>query len=310
MPPARLSRRELLAAAGAAALGLAAPARAAAGAQDRAPGRYRWAAGWLLWRDFTGRRIEFAEALRDLQEAGADGIEFTPRQGELEAAGLTVDRMKGLLRDHGLQVSGHYFSLPLPDPARTAGVMADAQAAIDSLLAFGAAHLVIGPPSPPADADRRECIARMAPVVTEIGRRARAHGILTGVHPHLNTVVETPEETDLILSLCDERHVGLALDTGHFHLAGGDVAGAVSRHGRRLNYLHFKDAVRPFARPGFFTNLRELGRGEVDFPTVMRTLAEVGYRGWINVEQDVTATTPRDSLRTSLRYVREVLDRR
>ncbi len=42
----------------------------------------KWAAGWLLWRDFKGRKIQLAEALKDLKEFGADGIEFTPRPGE------------------------------------------------------------------------------------------------------------------------------------------------------------------------------------------------------------------------------------
>jgi sugar phosphate isomerase/epimerase len=66
----------------------------------------------------------------------------------------------------------------------------------------------------------------------------------------------------------------------------------VKKHGPRLNYLHFKDAVRPFTRPDFFPNIRELGKGEVDFPGVMRVLKELGYQGWINVEQDFTTMTP------------------
>ncbi len=305
-----LSRRELLARTGMATLALGARAGASADPQQqRSPGPYRWAAGWLLWRDFAPRRIELIEALRDLRDVGADGIELTPRPGELEAAGLTVEQVKRLLGDHGLQVSAHYLSGPFDEPARKDDVMAAAQAKIDSLRTFGATHLVIGPPAPPADGDRRRSIARMAPVLTEIGKRALDHGIVTGIHPHLNTVVETVEEADLILSLCDAKYVGLALDTGHVHLAGGDVTSVLKRHGERLNYLHFKDAVRPFVRPDFFPNLRELGRGEVDFPAVMRALAAIGYRGWINVEQDATTTTPRDSLQTSMRYVRDVLDR-
>jgi len=33
----------------------------------------------------------------------------------------------------------------------------------------------------------------------------------------------------------DPKYVGLALDTGHFHLAGGDVVKALDQHGSRLN---------------------------------------------------------------------------
>jgi inosose dehydratase len=301
------SRRDLLRGLGAAALAWGAWPGPAAAQPARAPRRVRWAAGWLLWRDCKPRRFALADALRDLKAAGADGIEFTPRPGELDAAGLTPDSVKRLLRDAGLALSAHYFSGPFHDPAKRAEILAQAQEKIDSLRAFGATHMVIGPPAAPAGANRMDVIARMAPMLEDLGRLARGQGIALGVHPHLNTVIETPEETDAILRRCDPAVVGLALDTGHYHLAGGDVVSAVRTHGARLNYFHFKDAVRPFARPDFFPNLRDLGKGEVDFPGVMRALKDLRYEGWINVEQDFTATTPGESCRASMRYVRDAL---
>jgi inosose dehydratase len=304
MSATSLTRRDLLRGLGAAALAWT-PYRRADAAQ--APRQVRWAAGWLLWRDYKPRRFTLAEALQDLKASGADGIEFTPRPGELEAAGLTMESVKRLLKDSGLAVSAHYFSGPFYDPAKKTEIFAQAQEKFDSLRALGAVHMVIGPPAAPAGADRIEIITRMAPVLNELGRRARSQGIAVGIHPHLNTVIETPEETDAIMERCDPSVVGLALDTGHFHLAGGDVVGAVKKYGSRLNYFHFKDAVRPFARPDFFPNLRDLGKGEVDFPGVMRALRDVRYQGWINVEQDFTATTPGESCRASLEYVRNVL---
>jgi sugar phosphate isomerase/epimerase len=39
----------------------------------------------------------------------------------------------------------------------------------------------------------------------------------------------------------------------------------------------------------------------------MRVLKDLGYRGWVNVEQDFTATTPADSCRASMTYVRDAL---
>jgi len=307
MNTTRPSRRELMRRLGGAAVALGMWPRADA-AQAPPQRRIRWAAGWLLWRDYKPRRFTLADALQDLKTAGADGIEFTPRPGELAASGLTIESVKQMLRDSGLVVSAHYLSGPFDDPSKQAEVLAQAQEKIESLRAFGARHLVIGPPAAPAGENRMDVIARMAPVLTELGRHARSQGIVIGIHPHLNTVIETPEETDAIMAQCDPAFVGLALDTGHFHLAGGDVVAAVRKHGARLNYFHFKDAVRPFARPDFLPNLRDLGKGEVDFPGVMRALRDLRYQGWIDVEQDFTATTPGESCRSSMRYVRDVLD--
>ncbi len=307
----RMSRRDVLQCLGGAALALRAGPRAGAfqHVPPASPPKVRWAVGWLLWRDFEPRRFSLAEALRDLTEAGADGIEFTPKPGELDAAGLTMESVRTLLGGAGLVVSAHYFSGPFHDPAKKADIMAQAQAKIDSLRAFGAVNMVIGPPAPPAGMARADAIARIAPVLEDVGRLARANGISIGVHPHLNTVIESPGETDAILERTDPALVGLALDTGHFHLAGGDVVAVLKKHGSRLNYLHFKDAAGPFTRPNFFPNLRELGRGEVDLPGVMRALKALGYQGWINVEQDFTATSPGESCRASMGYVKDVLSR-
>jgi sugar phosphate isomerase/epimerase len=303
-----LSRRNWLRSVGAAALATAAW-RGSSAAQT-APSearRIRWAAGWLLWRDYKPRRFTLADALQDLKAAGADGIEFTPRPGELAAAGLTTDSVVRLLRDAGLVVSAHYFSGPFYDPAKKAELFAQAREKIDSLRAFGARHIVVGPPAAPAGLSRMDVIARIAPVLNDLGRLARDHGMVIGVHPHLNTVIESPEETEAIMERCDPALVGLALDTGHVHLAGGDVVATVIKHGARLNYFHFKDGVRPYSRPDFFPNLRDLGSGEVDFPGVMGALRDIRYQGWINIEQDFTATTPGASCRASIHYVRNVL---
>jgi len=305
MEASTVSRRELIRVVGAAAAVWA--IGGTAGAQAPPPRRIRWAAGWLLWRDCKGRTFTLAEALQDLKQAGADGIEFTPRPGELEAAGLTIEAVRAMLRGAGLADSAHYFSGPFHDPAKKAEIMAQAKEKIESLRAFGAVNIVIGPPAPPAGLSRPEAIARIAPVLDDVGRLARSQGMTIGVHPHLNTVIETPEETDAILERCDPALVGLALDTGHFHLAGGDVVAVLKNHGARLRYLHFKDAVRPFKRPDFFPNLRDLGTGEIDFPAVMRVLKDLKYTGWINVEQDFTATSPRESCRASMGCVQRVL---
>jgi sugar phosphate isomerase/epimerase len=144
-------------------------------------------------------------------------------------------------------------------------------------------------------------------LLEDLARRAADARVKLGIHPHLNTVVETPEEIDVVMEATDPRLVTLAADTGHIYLAGGDVVGILRKYASRLSYFHFKDGVRPFHRPDFLPNMRELGAGEVDFPGVMRLLAEIDYRGWINVEQDHTTLTPRESCARSMKYVETTL---
>jgi len=266
-----------------------------------------WAQGFLLWRNFTGQSLRLQDALNDLTAVGADGIEFSPFLSELEKYGLTRETLKRLLAEKRLAIAGNYFSAAFYDPSQRETILRDAEERFALLKEFGARNLIIGPPGVKPDADRERLIKQQASLLNEIGRRASAQGLQAGLHPHLNTLVETPAEIDLALETTDPRHVFLSADTGHIHLAGGDVPAILRKYKTRLNYFHFKDGVRPFVRPDFKPNLRELGKGEVDFPGVMRLLKEIRFSGWVNIEQDATRLTPRESCRISMDYVNHVL---
>ena len=116
----------------------------------------------------------------------------------------------------------------------------------------------------------------------------------------------------------DADLVGLCLDTGHWHYAGGDAIKAVKEYGERVRYLHLKDcdpSIRDLAineRMDYFAAVAagvfcELGWGGVDFPTLIAEMGALGYNGWAIVEQDILtddADTPRQSARRNREYLR------
>ena len=145
----------------------------------------------------------------------------------------------------------------------------------------------------------------MAPFLNELGKMAVDSGIQIGIHPHVNTIVEKPDEIDLIMDLTDPEYVKMAPDTGHILLGGGNVIEIIRKYQNRLSYFHLKDAEGVFERPNFGPNIRELGQGVVDFPGVMYFLKEINFSGWLNVEQDFTTMTPYESAKESMRYINE-----
>jgi sugar phosphate isomerase/epimerase len=71
----------------------------------------------------------------------------------------------------------------------------------------------------------------------------------------------------------------LTLDVGHLHCQGETpIADVIRRCAPRLVNVHLEDM-----RAGRHEHLM-FGEGEIDFPPVLRTLAEVGYTGGIYVE--------------------------
>ena len=120
----------------------------------------------------------------------------------------------------------------------------------------------------------------------------------TVFHHHCAGYVETPEELDKLMVHTDPTLVGLCLDMGHFAFGGGDPLEALKKYYNRIWHVHFKDyssAVGDVSRKNgynYFESVEhgvfcELGRGSVDFPSIVAELRNREYNGWIVVEQDV-----------------------
>ncbi|MCT9929678.1 sugar phosphate isomerase/epimerase [Planotetraspora sp. A-T 1434] len=122
----------------------------------------------------------------------------------------------------------------------------------------------------------------------------RQAGLEPAFHYHLGTDVETAADVEKLLELTD---VGICLDTGHLWLAGGDPVAALRAWSDRVTQVHIKDASRTvLAQGGDLTTavangcFPALGQGEVDIAGFADALREVGYEGWIVIEQDHPAT--------------------
>ena len=123
-------------------------------------------------------------------------------------------------------------------------------------------------------------------------------GLSTVFHHHCAGFIETPQEIDNLLALTDPKLVGLVLDMGHYMFAGGDPLEALKKHHGRIWHIHFKDCQPDIAAKSrkekwdYFKSVGsgvfcELGKGSVDFPSIIKELIAQKYSGWIVVEQDV-----------------------
>lgn len=266
----------------------------------------RWAMGWILWRDFKGRDVPLSEAIQNLAELGLDGIEFSPRKDELAGHGFTRESFRDLLREKNLALSGNYFSGVFHDRTQKDTILSAFTNTLENVRFYGAENIIIGPPGR-VEGDNRALIEESAPLLTELGQRANDAGVRLGVHPHVNTIIETPEEIDFVMELTRPQDVALVPDTGHIRLGGGQVSAIIRKYRDRLSYFHLKDSAGEFQRPHFGPNLRELGQGEIDFPDILTILKEASFSGWLNVEQDYTFTTPAASAAVSAEYIHNTL---
>ncbi|PBB24408.1 myo-inosose-2 dehydratase [Mesorhizobium sp. WSM4307] len=132
--------------------------------------------------------------------------------------------------------------------------------------------------------------------LTELAERMAQFGVGLAYHHHMGTVVETDEEVDRLMSVTGAP-VGLLFDSGHSAFSGGDPVALCARHAERIVHVHCKDV-----RIGVLRQARERdlsfmdavlegiftvpGDGGVDFPSILKSLADAGYSGWLVVEAE------------------------
>ena len=144
-------------------------------------------------------------------------------------------------------------------------------------------------------------------------------GLRTVFHHHIGTWVETPAETARLMEMTNSETLGLVFDTGHWAFGGGDPLADIEAFADRIWLVHFKDhdpgvaaQSRQFGWDGPASVgqgiFPELGKGDVDFPGVLRKLDEISYQGWIVVEQDVLPGlgTPLESATRNRNYLRQI----
>ncbi|HEY3063398.1 MAG TPA: sugar phosphate isomerase/epimerase [Chloroflexota bacterium] len=158
---------------------------------------------------------------------------------------------------------------------------------------------------------------QLAERVCQSAEVAREHGLQALFHAHVGTWVETGEELEALLERVPAPLLKLCWDVGHAVYGGIDPIDVVRQLPERIAYLHLKDvdgAVLEALRldeEGFETGIRrrvftELGHGVLEVRGLLQALREIGYDGWLMVEQDSSWLAPIDSARTSRAYLRQL----
>ena len=261
------------------------------------------AAACALSGPASGLQEPRAEAKTPLFELGL--ASYTFREFDLDST-LAMARRAGLGR-----IALKEMHLPLDSPAdvirRTidgirsrgfvpygCGVVYMASAAeVDRAFAYaktGGMDLIIGVPD--------HALLGLAEM------RARETGLRLAIHNHGPGDVRYPTPGSILdrIGGLDPR-IGVCLDVGHCRRSGLDPSEEAVRCGRRLLDVHLKDVSAATAEGGPV----EVGRGVIDIPRFLGTLAGLGYRGTLAFEYEKDGRDPLAGLAESVGFVRGIL---
>lgn len=291
-PQHRISRRDLLKSAGAAALGL--PLLAGRLSSADAPQPATAAAGTALADRVAGVKLGVATiSLRDLSIAAAAQV---MKQLEVEYASVfrthaafeqgTAEECRNAaqaFRDGGVTpITTSVVNLRNDEAAL--------RRAFDNVRAAGLS-LMTCKPAPDA--------------LPAVEKFVKEYDIRLAIHNHGPEDKEYPSPLDAmkLIEGLDSR-IGLCVDIGHTMRAGVDPVEVIRQCAARVYDVHLKDSL---AVPGARDIPTEVGRGRIDIRGILAALLEIKYSGVVAFEYERMGVNAALGVAESVGFVRGVL---
>lgn len=156
--------------------------------------------------------------------------------------------------------------------------------------------------------------------VRAVCERANSYGVRPVIHPHAGGYIEFADEIEALVRDIPYEIAGLCLDTGHLYYSGMDPVTYLKKYQDKLDYVHFKDVDETVYRQVLSEHIRffdgcgkgamcPIGTGSLDYPAIKKALEDIGYSGYITIEQERdprNADTSLQDVKASVDYLKSV----
>jgi inosose dehydratase len=234
-----------------------------------------------------------SQALADIAAAGYQGFELF--DGNLMQYEHQIEEFRKMIHDHKLNFIGVYSGANFIYQEILKDEMAKIEKSARLAASLGAEHLVVGGGAIRVDGPTEADYHSLAQGLNQVVALAEKYGLTASYHPHLGTIVQSPEQLHKLMPL---TNIQLCPDTAHIEAGGGDPVEIIGTYIDRIRYVHFKDY-----KDGQFV---PLGQGNQKFESMLSILRENAYDGWITVELDAHPD-PKTGADVSMNYLQSIL---
>jgi sugar phosphate isomerase/epimerase len=261
-------------------------------------------------------QIELETVLRFFDELGVDVVELA--DAHVHSAG--VEAVRAALDRLGLSVVCYDVAADFvtDDPDARRRELEKLQGGIERAAAVGSRHVLTYPGLPRPGIEPAAVRGWFAEALRTCLPLARRLGVVLTI-PDVGIAAELSGTSEHLREICAAvgPELRVTYDVGNFLLAGEEPLPALERLADRIAHVHLKDwRVFPVGEPpppGSYAGLDgrhylglALGEGVLDLPSVVRRLAELGYRGCLSIEYEGT-DDPSAAVRRGLAYLRRLL---
>ena len=305
-----LNRRQLLKRAaqvvGWGAAAAAFPLGTIRGEDAKEPSRFQYA---FCNESFEGR--PFDKMFGFLAECGYQAVEIAPSTiGGGNVADVSAARraeIRRLAEKAGLKVVGLHWLLAKTTgchlTSRDATIRRNTIAYLSELAKFcadlGGKIMVLGSPQQrnlPPGVGRDDGMKYAAEVISAVAPVLKECGVVLALEPlgaSETNFLNTAGEAVQLMKLVNSPQCRLHLDCKAMAGEPTPIPDLIRRH--RADFVHFHANDPNRQGPGF---------GKLDFVPILKTLREVGYRGWVSVEPTDFSAGPERAARESIKYLR------
>lgn len=247
-------------------------------------------------------RLPFKEALLTASRLGARSVEIDAegdfRPGQISVTALR--QVRKLLEDANLRVASLRFST-----RRGYHVTADLDRRVQATKA--AMQLAYELRAPvvcnsigrvPTDLESPD-FKLLIEVLTDLG----GHGARTGARLAARTGMESGSTLAALIAALPEGAIAVDLDPAGLVVGGHSIDEAITALGPHIAHVRARDAVRDRTQSG--GQEVQLGRGSVDFASLLGNLENFAYRGDVTIERN-HSDNPLSEIKQAVGYLQSL----
>jgi sugar phosphate isomerase/epimerase len=256
------------------------------------------------------------EAVRELKDAGYDGVEWrvtrVPEEARSEEFSFwgnnlctlapkeeEAHRARRISEEAGIEIAGLGTYVAVGD-------LEAADEAMRFAVTAGASQIRVGAGAPDGRS-YHELFASAREFLAGVEELVRSHGVKALIEVHHRTICPSASLAHRLVSAFDPDVVGVILDPGNMAQEGFEnYRIGAELLGPYLAHVHIKNSAfeRPAGGGVWEPRWAPLEDGVVDFGLVFEALEYVGYDGWLVMEDFSGVRPSREALRYNLEFVR------
>jgi sugar phosphate isomerase/epimerase len=213
---------------------------------------------------------------------GYNGVELAIRDPKL----IDADALLSVVNQHGLEVpaigtgqawgeEGLSFTDPDPD-VRAAAIQRVCDhvpfaAQTGAVIIIGLLRGIVKP-----GVEHEQAYAWLVEALQRCSAAAAPHGVrlvLEPINRYETTLINNVDQGLALIEAVGADNFGLLLDTFHMNIEEPKIEHSMRTAGDRIFHFHVADSNRWYP-----------GAGHIDFGSVMATLRDIGYAGYVSVE--------------------------